>query len=545
MPLHAQLVQNVKPALLVLLGAVFLVLLIACVNVGNLFLVRSTLRTKETAVRAALGATRGRLVRQMLTESILFGLIGGAAGLLIAWPVTAALVRLAAADLPDIHRVSVDGWVLAFTAAVSLGVGLIFGLAPALLSSDPTLQQGLKESGRMSGDGKGRVRFQGALVISEIALALLLSVGAGLLIRSFVRLMHVELGFNPRHVLTAQISLPRPTFSNRKGQALFYGRVLRNLRTLPGVTDAAATTVLPLSGYFGVGFAIPGQSAEYTTGYDAVSRSYFRTMQIPVVEGRTFGRQDDASSASVAIINQAFARRYFPNENPLGHHLMLNGVEGSHQREIVGVVGDAKETELAAATLPEVYVPYTQSPIPFWGGISLVLRTPLRPEALAAAVGKQIHALNSEIPVQHLQPMDAWVAASASESRFSALLVAIFGCLASTLAAIGIYGVTSYKVAQRTHEIGIRMALGARKGDVLRMVGGQGFRLTLVGVAIGIAGAVGLTRFLSSLLYGVRPTDPLTFAAVSSILIGVALVASYIPARRATKVDPMVALRYE
>lgn len=544
-PLQAQLVGNVRSALIVLLGAVFLVLLIACVNVGNLFLARSTSRTKEIAVRAALGASRRRLIRQLLSESILFGLAGGAVGLLLAWPVTAALVRLAAADLPHIHPVSLNGWVLGFTAAISFGVGLIFGLVPAFLSTRPDLQKTLKEGGLISGDGKGRMQLRATLMASEVALAVVLSIGAGLLIRSFVRLTHVDLGFNPQHVLTAQISLPRPSFPNRREQALFYGRVLRSLCTLPAVSSAGATTVLPLTGLFGVGFAIPGRNAEYTAGYSAVSQDYFRAMQIPLVQGRSFGGKDDAKSPAVVIVNQAFARRYFPNQNPVGQYLMLNAIEGSHKREIVGVAGDIKQTELAAAPIPQVYVPYTQSPIPFWGGMSFVLRTRLAPEALSAAVRKQIHVLDHEMPVQHLQPMDAWLAASASQSRFSALLLAIFAGLALMLAAVGIYGVTAYAVGQRTHEIGVRMALGAQRRDVLKLVAAQGMPPAIVGLGIGIGGACGATRLLSSMLYAVKPIDVLTFIAVSLILTGGSLLACYIPARRATNIDPMAALRHE
>jgi putative ABC transport system permease protein len=544
-PLQTQLVENVKPALEVLLGAVFLVLLIACVNVANLSLARSASRTREIAVRTALGASGHRIIRQLLSESVLLGVLGGTAGLLIAPWATMALVRLSPASLPQIHTIRLDGWVLAFTIALSLGAGVIVGLAPAFVASKPDLQQTLKEGGRSLAEGRKHNRFRGILVVSEIALALVLSVGAGLLIRSLVHLMHVDLGFNPAHVLTAQISLPQPSFSNMRKQALFYDQVLQRLKALPGVTNAAATTAIPLSGAMGVSFAIPGRPAGNVTGYSSVSQGYFRTMGIPVIKGRSFSGHDDAASLSVAIINRTFARRFFPSASPLGQHLMLNGFEGNHKRQIVGVVGDVRQSQLAGTATPQVYVPYTQSPIPFWGGMSFVLRTPLRPNALEASVRKQVYALDNEIPVEHLQPMDAWIKAAGAPSRFDALLLGIFAGLALVLAAIGIYGVISYSVAQHTHDIGIRMALGAQKGDVLRLVITEGMTLAAIGVAIGIIAALGLTRLLSSQLYGVKPTDPITFVAVAIILSGTALFACYIPAQRATKLDPMVALRHD
>jgi len=543
-----QLVGDVRQALLVFLGAVGCVLLIVCANVANLLSARATARQKEMCVRAALGASRGRVVRQVFTESILLATFGGALGLLLGLWGTEALIQLGPEDIPRLTQVSLDGRVFAFTALVSLLTGILFGLVPALHGFKPGLMESLKESGRGSSEGAHRGRIHGVLVAGEVAAALMLLVGAGLLIQSFLRLVGVDPGFDPHHVLTFRLDSPSG-YSNAQ-QLDFFQRVLERMRALPGVRSASGIFGLPFSAIdIGTGFEVEGQVTAKAdlprTDYMAVEPDYFRTMGIPLQKGRDFTVHDDLKSTPVAIVNETLVRRFFPDQNPMGKHItpqVSNGYADAPMREIVGVVGDVKKGSLAADSKTQVYVPLAQSPL---GLMTVVVRTRAEAQGLISAVRTTVAALDKDLPVYDVRTLAQYLMQSVSQRRFNTLLLSVFAGLALVLAIVGLYGVMAHSVAQRTHEIGIRMALGAGQRDVLRLVVGQGLVLALIGAGIGLAGAFALTRFLSSLLYGVHPTDPLTFGLVPLGLLGVAAFASYIPARRATKVDPMEALRYE
>jgi putative ABC transport system permease protein len=548
MPELKQLVGDAGTALMVLLSAVGCVLLIACGNVANLLLARASTRQKEMAIRTALGATRGRVIRQVLVESVLLALGGGAAGTLMAvWGIE-FLKSLIPQQVPRIGQIGLDARVFAFTAALSLVTGILFGVFPALKSSRTWLANSLKEGGRSSEAGDRRTPARGVLVVGEVAVALCLLVGAGLLIQSFVRLENVDPGFNPHHVLTFNLVLP-DRYSQAQQIDLFE-RAVTGIRTLPGVRAASAVVPLPLSAdNVSTAFDIEGQSSvrghEPDTNYSFVEPDFFKTMGIALLKGRDFTWDDTLKTPPVVIINDALAKQFFPGQDPIGKRLNAhigNGYSKPPMREVVGVVRDVKNHGLSGSPGPQVYVPLAQSPLDV---MTFVVRTAVDPISLAAAARGQVKLLDKDLPLFGVETLDDYVGQSLAPPRFVALLVGIFGGIALLLAMVGIYGVVSYSAAQRTHEIGIRMALGAEKRDVLRMVLGQGIKLALIGVAIGIAGALALTRFLASILYGVKPGDPLTFAAVSLILIAVALLACYVPARRASKVDPMVALRCE
>ncbi|HEV7891974.1 MAG TPA: ABC transporter permease [Pyrinomonadaceae bacterium] len=538
-PLHEQVVGKVSSTLWILFGAVGFVLLIACVNVANLLLARSASRQKEITIRAALGAGRLRIVRQLLTESLLLAAAGGGAGALLAvWA-----VRLSSASiidsLPRAEEVAVDGRVLVFTLLVSVVTGVVFGVMPALRVSNPDLNETLKEGGRRTTSSRSGPR--NVLVVAEIALSLVLLTGAGLLIKSFMRLQGVNAGFDPHNLLTMQVTLPKTQYADTAAQNAFVQETLRRVETLPGVKSAAATINLPLVGTWGMGYKVIGHdNAPMQVADNAnITPDYFRTMGIPILMGRDFSDRDTGGGPKVIIISEALARKHFPGENPLGQR-----INAGAEREVVGVVADVKPRGLELEVKPQIYLPYAQKPTsaPF---VTFTVRTESTPLGLAGAVEKEIRSLNKDLPVANVRAMEQIVAASLEQRRLTMLLLGVFAAVAVALASVGIYGVVSYSVSQRTHELGIRVALGARGRDVLALVLGQGVRLAFVGVTLGLVGAFWLTGLLKDLLFGVGATDPLTFVSVASLLVAVALAACYIPARRAAKVDPMVALRYE
>ena len=548
--LHEQVVGKIRPALLILLGAVVLMLLIACVNVANLLLARATARQKEIAVRTALGASRLRLIRQHLTESLLLAGLGGCCGLLLSvWGVD-LLVAASAGTLPRAKEISIDGRVFGFTLTISLVTGILFGLAPALRSSTPDLNQFLKEGVKGVAGGWRQSRAQSVLVVAEITLGLVLLIGAGLLIKSYARLQQVDPGFSPENVLTAQLSLPQSKYPEERQQALFFQQTLERIQTLPGVEYAGAVSDLPFSqSRTSRSFGIEGRPAvsdgeSLNADHRKISPHYFRAMGIRLLRGREFTERDAKNAPGVIIINEAMARRFFPHENPLGRRLLLGASESGEQKawEIVGVVADIKHGNLAEERKPEMYVPYMQHPHSW---MFLAIRGASDPRTLIAAVRNAVREVDPEQPAYNVMTMQERIEKSIAPQRFNTLLLGVFAVVAIALAAVGIYGVVSYSVAQRTREIGVRLALGAQSGDILRLVVGQGMLLTMIGIGLGLAAALLLTRLMASLLYGVSATDPFVFAGIAVLLAFVALLACYIPARRATKVDPMIALRYE
>ena len=551
-PMHEEIVGKTRPLLLVMVGAVGFVLLIACANVANLLLARSAGRQKEIAIRTALGATRGRLIRQLMTESLLLSVTGGAVGILLAlWGVD-VLRALGPRDIPRLNGVGLDAGVVGFTLAISILTGMIFGFAPAFQASKPDLNGALKEGSRGSTGSFSRSPLRSLLVVTEVALALVLLIGAGLMIRSFVSLQQVSPGFNAENVLTLEMALPIGKYAKPEQQTAFIQNVLQRIEGLHGVQSAGITNALPLgrgdsSGPFRIeGLPTPAPGEAPTASFRTVSPRYFEAMGIALKKGRVFTEQDRAGAPDVMIINEALARRYFPDEDPVGKRLIGNRLQlmGGDEvtREIVGVVADVRHFGLDVEARAEMYYPYNQDP---WPGTYMAVRAASDPVALAAALRNEIWSVDKDQPIHNVKPMGRRVAESTMQRRFNMLLLAVFASVALALAAVGVYGVMSYSVTQRTHEIGIRMALGARATDVLKLVVSQGMSLALCGVAAGLGAAVALTRLMSSLLYGVSATDPVTFAVIPLVLTGVALVACFVPARRATKVDPMVALRYE
>jgi putative ABC transport system permease protein len=543
------LVGDIRPALLILLGAVGFVLLIACANVANLLLARATTRHKEIAIRSALGASRWRVVQQLLTESLLLAFVGGALGLLVALWGTDLLVKLNSTDIPRVAQTGLDMRSLGFTLVVSLLTGVLFGLVPALQASKSDLNETLKEGGRSAGTGARRNHVRNTLIVAEVAIAVVLLVGAGLLIQSLRRLQHVNPGFDPANVLTLNVGLPDVKYTSQQ-QASFYRNLHERIEALPGVVSASAIYPVPLGGdRIGVSFETEGRpvpkSDEPVLEFRVVNPDYFRTMSIPLVKGRDFTARDDKQATPVIIVNEAFAQKFFPGEDPLGKRIkpgIATDETKPVMREIIGVVGDVKHKSLSASADPEGYVPEAQ--IPF-DTMTLVVKTSVPAESITSAVRNEVYALDKDLPVYTVKTMDNYLAASVAQPRFNTLLLALFAGLALVLTVVGLYGVMSYAVVQRTHEMGIRLALGAQTRDIFKLVIGQGMLLALVGVGLGLIGAFALTRIMASLLFGVRATDPLTFGTVSVLMIGVALLACYVPARRATRVDPMVALRYE
>jgi putative ABC transport system permease protein len=546
--LQAWTTRDIRTSLLLLLGAVGFVLLIACANIANLLLARATARRKEITVRTALGAGRWRIVRQLLTESSLLAITGGVVGLALSIFLTKLLIAISPADLARLDQVGLDARVLGFTVGVIGLVGLLFGLAPALQASKPDLNDALKEGGRGSREGYGRNRVRAILVVSEIALSLLLLIGAGLLIKSFMMLRDVNAGFDQHNVLTMYIGLPGDRYKAEQ-QATFFRELTKRASALPGVESAGAASALPLSG---VGFLV-GRSfipegrplvpeESFQTEYFVQAGDYFQTMRIPIKAGRTFTDHDTAETAPVVVINETAARRVFPGQDPIGKRIIVWRDE-KFAREIVGVVGDVKAAALDEEVPSQIYVPHAQDP--GWGQLGLAVRAKGEPEALTSQVRGVIHSLDKDQPPFNIRTMDQAFSESVAKTRLVMLLFGVFSMFALLLASIGIYGVIAYSVAQRTHEIGIRLALGAQTTDVRRMIVTQGMILTLTGAGLGLAGAFAATRVMRGLLYGVSATDPLIFIGVSLLLTVVALLACYIPARRATKVDPMIALRYE
>ncbi len=556
-PLLESAVADVRPVLLSLLGAVGFLLLIACVNVANLLLARATARAKEIAVRTAMGASRVRIARQLLTESVVLALLGGGLGVLVAQWGMGWLLTFVPDNLPRAQEIALDGRALGFTCALALLTGIGFGLIPAFQATRLNLNETLKDGGRGSSEGGHRRRVRGALVVAEVAIALVLLVGSGLLIRSFIHLQNVDPGFQAKNAYSASLSLPAKKYGTEPQQNAFVEQAIAGLAALPGVQSVGATHVLPFSGSdYVLSFYLADRppiapADQPNANYYAVTSDYFKAMGIPLLRGRFFTPRDVAGAPHVAIINESLAKRYFPNEDPLGKRINITSGPETW-REIVGIVGDVKHYRLDGDTTVQAYEPFAQAP---FDSMTFVVRlaasapseggTGNLATGLPANIRTAIYAVDHDQPVASISPLTALLAGSVSRQRFAMFLFAVFSGVALLLAAIGIYGVMAYTVTQRTGEIGIRMALGAQRGDVLRLVFLQGGRLILIGLGAGLVGAACLTRFIASLLFGVSAYDPLTFIAIALLIAAVASLACLIPARRATKVDPLVALRAE
>ncbi len=544
--LDEEIVGKIRPALFILLGAVGLVLLIACANVANLYLARTAQRRREIAVRTALGAGTLRLARQLLTESILLSLIGGAAGVALAWWGVHALIAADPGNLPRLREVDVDAQVLLFALAASVITGALFGLVPTLYGALSRLAGTLKEVGRSSTGAMGRSRTRAALVMSEIAVALVLAIGAGLMLQSFSRLAQVNPGFNPTNVLAADIALLSPKYKEAHVRTIFFEDLLGRLRSLPGVQSAGGTIALPLSGAdMGSNFLIQGRpplpySQQPNARYRVVMPGYFETMQIPLRAGRFITGRDTETAPPVVLVNETLARQFWPNENAVGKRIALSREEA--WREVVGVVSDVKHYSLDGETRPAIYLPLEQQAA---NAMSIVLRTATPPESLANAVRSELARLDPDQPIARMRTLEDLLSSSVARPRFYAALLAIFSLVSLLLAAVGIYGVMSFAVGQRTHEMGVRIALGASPGAVQRMVLREGMLFALVGAGLGIAGAFALTGVLRNFLYGITATDGMTFVGATLLTIGIATTACLLPARRATRADPMEALRSE
>ena len=540
------MVGDSRTVLLVLLGSVGFVLLIGCVNIANLSLARSAARTREFAIRAALGAGRGRMIRQLLIESLLLAVLGGAAGTLLAGFGLQALAHFSPPDLPRVWEgIHLDGRVLGFTGLLTLMAGLISGLVPALQGSNFALAGELNESPRGSSAGRQRQQLRAVLVVCEVALSVMLLIGAGLMIRSFGRLVSQQLGYNPEHVVSLDMGLPGKKYPTLADQARFFERLKAQVETLPGVQSVGLVRGLPLSGQnVGMSIGVPGgpppaPGEPWDADYAQVSPGYFRTMNIPLLQGRDFNETDRTNTVPVTVVNERFVKNFKLGTNVLGRLISFGGVKNI---EIIGVVKDTKRTGLAGVQRGEVFRTYQQQ---CWGFMSLVVRTQRDPAEIIRVVRAELDTIDKDQPIENVRTMTQLVASSVGQRRLSVQLLAGFSGVALLLAAIGLYGLLAFNVTQRTQEIGIRMALGAQRRDVLGLVVGQGMRLALLGVCIGLAAALALSRVLQTLLFDVKPTDPLTFAGVSLLLLLVALLASWLPARRAARVAPMQALRYE
>jgi len=544
-PLTAQVTAAVRPQLLVLLGAVGLLLLIACVNVANLMLARGTVRRRELAVRAALGASHGRLVQLTLTESVVLGLLGGVLGILVAVGALELLVRLAPANVPRLDEAGIDLRVLGFAALISLLTGALFGLAPALQAFGTDLAGRLREGGRGGGEGAAAPRLRSSLVVAEIALALVLLVGAGLLFQSLVRLRGVDTGFETAGALSMRITLPVSRYPDAARRAAAFADLERRLQAAPGVERAGFVFDVPLTAdRQGTGFTVAGEppppEGYHTANFSVVTPGYFQAMEIPLSQGRDFRPSDRADAEQVVVINEALARRHFPGADPVGRRLLLGGEQ---PLRVIGVVASVRHTQIRDEPTPALYFPFAQAP--WYRSMSLVARGDVAVEALAAATRSAVREFDPAVPVYDVKTLEQVLAESVAELRFSSLLVGVFSITAALLAAVGIYGVISYMVNRRRQETGIRMVMGARRPDILRLVLGQALKLAGLGVAAGAVTALLLGRALAALLYGVRPGDPLTLAGTAVLVLAVAVLACWIPARRATRWDPAAILRAE
>jgi putative ABC transport system permease protein len=547
-PLRQQLTGEVRPALWVMLGAVGFVLLIACANVGNLVLARATARQRELAVRAALGAGRGRLIRQMLAESVLLSLVGAGAGLMLAWWAMVALRTTVAERLPiaRLEQVGIDGTVLLFTVAAALVSAFIFGIAPALTSAGARLTDTLKDGGRSGSAARG-ARVRSTFVVVEMALALVLLVGAGLLLRSFVTLLRVDPGFDPSRTMTVKVAIPRSQYPDAAQQQAFFNRLFERLDALPGVTAAGGTSFLPLAGLgSATGFTVVGKPKPElglapVTDVRVITHNYFKAMGIPLVRGRAFDTRETGTGTRRVIINQTLANKHFPGEDPIGKSIVVNWNDEGPD-EIIGIVGDVRQQDLETEARATIYWPPSRFTYPF---MTIAIRTAADPRNVVSPAVAALRDMDPNVAAADIKTMDEIIDVSVAQRRLTMLLLSIFAGLALVLAAVGIYGVIGYSVSQRTHEIGIRMALGAPRASVLRMVIGQAMVLALVGVAVGAVGAWLLTRLMQKLLFGVTASDPVTFVAVAVLLAAVAALAASIPGLRATRVDPVIALRSE
>lgn len=550
-PLHTQVVGDVRSVLFILLGAVGLVLLIACTNVASLMLARATQRGREIAIRAAVGATRHRLVRQLLTESLLLSILGGLAGLIVSVWAVDLFIKLSPGDIPRLHEASVDLRLLGFTLFVSLATGIGFGLLPAFQATRTDLNTSLKDGGTKATRGRQGRNARNILVVTEIALAQVLLVSAALLAVSYVRVSNIEPGFVSEKVLTAKIAPSARRYPDPRSRETFYTTVVDRLQSLPGIESVGMVMNLPLSGSsMNRGFQVDGRPApkadeNVTMDYQIVSPGYFSTLQIPIKRGRALSETDTTNTERVIVLNETMARRYWPNEDPIGKRMAIGESEKETSwRTIVGIVGDVRHASLSEAPVPTAFISYRQD-LESWSRMGFVIKGKVDAASLTSTVKRELAAIDPGQPVYAVQPLDNLLQSSVGQRRFIMLLLLSLAAIALTLAVIGIYGVLSFSVTERTQEIGIRMALGARAGDVLRMVLNQGMRVALIGIVIGLGAAFALTRLLASLLFEVSPTDLRTFSVVAALLAAVALFACYIPARRATRVDPLVALRNE
>ena len=543
--LQQQLVSGIRPALLILVGAVGFVLLIACANVASLLLSKALARRKEIAVRTALGASRGTLVRQLLTESLLLAILSGIVGILLSMWGTHVLSTLGQRSLPRIREIGMDGSVLAFTIGISLLTGVLFGLMPAIRISKTDLNTALRDEGRGSTGTRRRNGARNLLVVCQVALSMILLVGSGLLIRSFIRLQTASPGFDPNNLLTMSISLPPARYTTRQQIIAYYHRVIQQTQTLPGVQAVTISSALPVIPSRFSPALMEGQPAvplaqRPVVNIQTISPDYAKVMRVPLIRGREFTDHDDAQAPIVAIVNQALVSRFWPNENPIGKRIWLGRQPNS--TEVVGVLGDVKNLNLASEAQPEILLPFPELP---WASLQLCLRTSTDPHGLISAVRHQLSVIDKDQPVTNVRTMEELLESARDQPRLTMFLLGIFSATALVLAIVGIYGVISYSVVQRTQELGIRMALGAARGDILKLVVGHGLALALAGILTGLLASFALTRVMSSLLYQVSATDPISFSASAALFILVATIASYVPARRATRIDPTDALRSE